>query len=326
MNFLSLYFGFERRFSLLPLFLIVSIAAQTAGAKEILPPDVYQNTLRIRMELERIRKATGKPRELRPEINIRHALPREVFFQAITFWVKSVRLCKEFRRAGHYYPTKIEITPPDKVVPGDVWVLTENARGRLSCVRRELGLEPLKLVPPLDNRKNPSDVFRSIVQANRQINLILRHKFAPGDVFAIVSLTNEYMREVLDRVAPGWRADAGLTPAYVKQKQPIDVFRQLIKCLSVIRQIAEISDIPILDFDPDYSQEILPSDVYDMASLVFSEVRHFSTLAGVRKRYRLRSREDKVPSDVFQQARWLEDLLIEFEKRTRHRTNWRASQ
>jgi hypothetical protein len=193
-------------------------------------------------------------------------------------------------------------------------------------VRRELGLEPLKQVPPLDNSKNPSDVFRSIVQANRQINLILSYKFAPGDVFAIVSLTNEYMREILDREAPGWRADAAQAPAYVKQKQPIDVFHQLNKCLSVIRKIAEASDIPILDFDPDYSQEILPSDVYDMASLVFSEVRYFSTLVGVRKRYRLSSREDKVPSDVFQQARWMEELLIKFEKRTRDRPNWRAVQ
>jgi hypothetical protein len=326
MYFLRLYLDFGRRLSLLPLFLIVSIAAQTAGAKEILPPDVYQNTLRIRIELERIRQATGKPLEPRPEINIRHASPREVFFQAMTLWVKSVRLCKEFRRAGHYYATKIEITPPDMVVPGDVWVLTENARGRLSCVRRELGLERLKQVPPLDNSKTPSDVFRSIVQANRQINLILSYKFAPGDVFAIVSLTNEYMREIMDRVAPGWRADAGQAPVYVKQKQPIDVFHQLFKSLSIIRRIAEVSDIPILDFDPDYSQEILPSDVYDMASLVFSEVRYFSTLAGVRKRYRLSSREDKVPSDVFQQAQWLEDLLIEFEKRTRHRPNWPAAQ
>ncbi len=326
MNILNLYFGFERRFFLLPLFLIVSIVAQSADAKEILPPDVYQNTLRIRMELERIRQATGKPLELRPEINIRHASPREVFFQAITFWVKSVRLCKEFRRAGFYHATKIEITPPDKVVSGDVWVLTENARGRLSCVRRELGLEPLKQVSPLDNSKNPSDVFRSIVQANRQINLILSYKFAPGDVFAIVSLTNQYMREILNRVAPGWRSDAGQAPAYVKQKQPIDVFRQLIECLSIIRRIAELADIPMLDFDPDYSQNIGPSDVYDIASLVFSEVRHMSTLAGARKRYRIRSREDKVPSDVFQQARWLEDLLIEFEKRARHQVDWRTSQ
>jgi len=326
MYFLKLHFGFGRRFSLLSLFLIVSIAAQTAAAKEILPADVYQNTLRIRMELERIRQATGKSLEPRPEIKIRQASPREVFFQAMTLWVKSVRLCKEFRRAGHYYATKIEITPPDKVVPGDVWVLTENARGRLSCVRRELGLESLKQVPPLDYSKNPSDVFRSIVQANRQLNLILNYKFAPGDVFAIVFLTNEYMREILDRVAPGWRADGGQIPDYLKQKQPIDVFQQLNKSLAVVRRIAEAADIPILDFDPDYSQEILPSDVYDMASLVFSEVRHFSTLAGVSKRYRLSSREDKIPSDVFQQARWLESLLIEFEKHTRHRPDWRAAQ
>ena len=40
-----------------------------------------------------------KPHDPRPEIAVRNAQPREVFFQAVTLWIKADRLCKELRGA-----------------------------------------------------------------------------------------------------------------------------------------------------------------------------------------------------------------------------------
>lgn len=57
------------------LFVHVGVAA------EIEPPDVYQSTMVIRGELERIREALGKPSDSRAEIDVRNAQPREVFFR-----------------------------------------------------------------------------------------------------------------------------------------------------------------------------------------------------------------------------------------------------
>ncbi len=298
---------------------------QSAQAREIQPADVYQNTMVIRAELEEIRKVLGKPRDPRPEIKIRGAAPREVFFQAITLWVKTERLCKEMRRAGIYYATRVEVAPPDNVVPGDVYTLTKNARGRLSCVRRVLELDYHITPPPRDASKTPSDVFRSIVQANRQLNLLLAHRFEPRDVFAVVSLTNDYVRATLDRLSPNRAASAAKLPAYVGGKRPADVFRQLTRCLAVAKRIARRSNLQMLDFEPDFEQSIVPSDVFDIASLVFSEVRYFATKLAVKKRYKVRTITDKVPSDVYQQAVWLEHLLRTFERLVARHPDWQGS-
>ncbi len=64
--------------------LLGSLFVDDGLAAEIEPPDVYQSTMVVRGELERIREALDKPRDSRAEINIRNAQPREVFFQAVT--------------------------------------------------------------------------------------------------------------------------------------------------------------------------------------------------------------------------------------------------
>ena len=121
------------------------------------------------------------------------------------------------------------------------------------------------------------------MQANRQLNHLLTSPFSPGEVFAIVNLSNEYVAETLDRLVPGWRADAPPLPAYVEGKAPIDVFGRLTRCYAVVRQIAKRSELALLEFEAD------------------------------KKRYKFRPQTDKVPSDVYQQAQHLEALLAKFE-------------
>ena len=302
--------------------LLGCVVAQIGAAAEIEPPDVYQSTMVIRGELERIREALDEPSDARVEIYVRNAQPREVFFQAVTLWVKANRLCKETRRADMPAVSKVEIAPPRYVTPRDVWVMTRNTLGRISCVKRELELRGDVAAPPRDPAKTPSDVFRSIVQANRQINLLLEYPFTPSDVFAIVTLANEFVAETLDAFAPEWRADEPALPAYSEGRQPVDVFRQLLRCFAIIERIAAHSGLTMLELKPAVDQSIVPGDVFDLASLVFSEVRFFATQIGVRKRYTLRVHGEKVPSDVFQQAQRLEAFLDRFESMAESNRDW----
>ena len=294
-------------------------------AKQIEPPDVYQNTLIIRGELERIRVALGKPLEQRPDIDVRGAVPREVFFQAITLWVKSERLCREARGAGASSLARIQVAPPDDVTPGDVWTLTLNAIGRLSCVKRVLDLDGDVERPPRDASKTPTDVFRSVVRANRQLNLLLEHPFSPTDVYAIVTLTNDYLIETMDKLSPDWRADAPKMPPRAVGKKPKDVYRQLTRGLGMIQRIAVHSNLGMLEFSANFDQDIGPSDVFDIASLVLSEVRYFASEVGVEKRYAFRDFGKKVPADVYQLALWQEALLKRFEALAMRDPEWHAN-
>ena len=110
--------------------LLGCLIASTSSASEIQPPDVYQNTLIVRGERERIRLAMQKPHDPRLEIAVRNAQPREVFFQAVTLWIKADRLCKELRGARLPETTKVEVAPPADVEPSDVWEMTKNTLGR----------------------------------------------------------------------------------------------------------------------------------------------------------------------------------------------------
>ena len=88
---------------------IAPATVPAASAKDIQPPDVFQNTLVIRAELEEIREFMGRPSIWRPEIIVRGAQPREVFFQAITLWVKAIRLCHEARGGSGQNLAKIKL-------------------------------------------------------------------------------------------------------------------------------------------------------------------------------------------------------------------------
>ena len=69
----------------------------------------------------------------------------------------------------------------------------------------------------------------------------------------------------------------------------------------------------------------MPSDVFDIASLVLSEVRYFASKVGVKKRYAFREFGKIVPSDVYQLVLWQEALLETFEALAKRDPEWHAN-
>ena len=66
------------------------------------------------------------------------------------------------------------------------------------------------------------------------------------------------------------------SPPFEPRKQPADVYRRLVECFALIQQIAERSKIKILTLrisEADMA-EATPSDVFDIASLVVSELAY----------------------------------------------------
>ena len=276
-------------------------------------------------------------------------------------------MCKETRHADMPEISRVEMAPPRKVTPRDVWVMTRNALGRISCIKRELGLRGDVAAPARDPAMTPTGVFRSIVQANRQLNLLLEraypsairlltqarssaagqldgapairsivqanrqlnllleYPFAPSDVFSIVTLSNEFIAGTLDAFIPEWRASEPPLPDYSGGMQPVDVFGQLLRCIAITERIAAHSGLTMLEFRPAIEQSIVPGDVFDLASLVFSEVRFFATQVEVRKRYTLRVHTEMAPSDVYQEALRLESLLARFEDAAQTNPGWHAN-
>lgn len=289
-----------------------------ADAPETIAADVYSRMSRVHGDIELIRFVMGKPKIEGPEITVTGVVPREVYFQAITMFRKANRLSFEQTRVVASTPE----TPAGDIDPGNVLAVVNAALERISHVKARLEITTVPATPQPDSSKTPTDVFRTIVQANRQLNLLLDERFAPSDVFQHVTLAVGYAARLLARF-PGDRIPEA--PELIAGKQPRDVYRRLVGCFSVIRDIAAGSGLDILELQAgdDHTGYVTPSDVYDIASLLVSELAYIhSQLEGAKSPRQVYYPGRKFPSDVDQRVGILEAQLIELRRLVVAHPDW----
>lgn len=310
---------------LVPLLGPERISAQSPNRENLEPPDVYQHVDRLRGELELLRKFMARPTEGRPELGISEAEPREVFFQALTLFRKAERFCFEQTRERN----REEPQPPSEgqILPGDVYRVVDGALERVLRVKGRLGLkeavEPGKRI----DLKTPSDVLRSIIQANRQFNLLLERKFSPSDVYQQVTIAVGYAERLLGAFPTA--ESMPQTPASQPNKKPSDVYVRLLDSYQRVRATSISSNHRALKLErpaAELIQNVAPSDVYDIASLLVSELdflhRQLGSAPPPRPVY---FPGKKNPSDVFQRAGILAQQLIELQNHVSENPNWLKS-
>ena len=92
------------------------------------------------------------------------------------------------------------------------------------------------------------------------------------------------------------------------------MYRLLLGCFELVRSIAEQSDLQILELWVDDADidTVTPSDVYDIASLLVSELAYLDRqLNDSPSKRKARYPGHKVPSDVFQRVGILNGQLEE---------------
>jgi hypothetical protein len=278
-----------------------------ADRQDIAPPEVYVDTLLVRDELELIRLEMGKPQDTRREIGVANAEPREVFFQALTLFHKANRLSFELTRERAELPEK----PIGAIRLAHVRDVLEAVLERLRRVKGVLGSFEQSRKRARDPAKTHSDVFRSIVQANRQVNLLLNEPYAPSDTFQQVTLAVGYAAQLRAQFA-GTRMPE--TPAFERRKRPADVAQ--------VRAVMQHSGLNALTLDL-HPDTVTSSDVYDIASLIVSELSFLhSHLNGVLAPPDAYYPGRKFPADVYQRAGLLEALLIDLQALVETSPSW----
>jgi hypothetical protein len=291
------------------------MSLRQADRQDIEPPDVYVDTFLVRDELELIRLEMGKPKDTRREIGVAEAEPREVFFQALTLFHKANRLSFELTRERAELPEK----PVGAIRMAHVRDVLEAVLERLQRVKGVLGSFERSRKRAREPARTPSDVFRSIVQANRQVNLLLNQQFAPSDVFQQVTLAVGYAAQLRTQF-PGTRMPEA--PVFERRKRPADVYHRLIECFARVRDVMQHSGLNALTLDM-HPETVTPSDVYDIASLLVSELSFLhSHLNGVLAPPDTYYPGRKFPSDVYQRAGLLEALLIDLQALVKTSPSW----
>lgn len=196
---------------------------------------------------------------------------------------------------------------------------------RIACVQEALQLPQQREQPSRDESKTPTDVFKSIVQANRQLNILLEHEFSPADVYGQIQVANDYSAELLTMLTH-FNEQPTVTvtemPPYKRGKRPEDVYQRLTECFALVGRIAQTSGLSILEFAPDPSPTITPSDVHDVTALIVSELYYFSTLLHSKLPEVPLRHQRKLPSHVYQRSELLHAQLTTIEGLVERYPNW----
>lgn len=291
------------------LLLVVMLApCALAAEKKIEPPDVYQLVMSISQRIEHLRWYMGRPKLDLPPPKVSGLSPHEVYFQARTLFEKANRLAFELTLDDVDMP----LSPAGGIEPRDVYDMCRAAGQRLVHVEHMLNIQDKTTYPAREAGRTPTDVFLAVVQANRQLNLMMDKQFSPSDVFRQVTLAVSYVDTILAQ-QPNPPLPYKPTPI-IPGKRPVDVYRRLMTCYSLVSKIGAKLDVHMAHLDSWMvdDEKVQPADVFDLASFILSELADIhSNMKDVAPPRKVRWQRGKFPSDVCQRVGVLERQLHE---------------
>ena len=312
-----------------PVFFAVLLAAGFStpglrGQEAITTPEVHLLARTIQEEIEIVRWQMGRPLETRPRIPLSEVAIRVNFRQAMTLWRKVNQLGVELVGGGETPPI-VPVPRGGAYGPAQVHQVLVSVFDRLQEIRAGAGivgrsdLAQAPPEPPLDPTANPSDVFQVIVQCNRQVNRMLERQFQPGDVFQQVQQAIYYTSDILS--ASGDPDPFPAVPEYITGLRPGDVYGQLLLVFERLSVGFESLGIDMVRWSGgvyEVDDSLTPSDVFDLATLLLSELEYLHSLVPQSRAPLLVPHPGlRFPSDVYQQVGILSDQAARFMIRAR---------
>ncbi len=208
---------------------------------DIQPANCYARAQRLLGELRLIGAEMGRSPDTRALPEIKDAAPRECYFEALALFAKADRLNQEL--TGD--PTDGLPHPPAlaQLRPQHVLEVIDAALRELDMVKADLQLAERAAEPALEPARQPSDVLRSLIDANRQLGRLLERPFTPSDVYRQVGLASTYAARLVARAG----ATAPAPAPFVRGKRPADCYDKLLACLARLGAIARAGGQTVLD-------------------------------------------------------------------------------
>jgi hypothetical protein len=268
--------------------------------QSITSADVFARVQLVRKELDDIRFEMGKSKSRDVGLLVEGATPHEVFFQAKTLDQKVARLTRELTEQAESLGEKER---PGDIRPFHVWKVIDTSLHRILSLKQQLGLTLANSEALPDPETTPTQVFFVIGLANKQLNLLLMHQFSPKDVAEQVSLGMGYTTDLLRKFSSG--PTSAPLPSLERGRIPWDSYRRLIDCYMVLGDIARASNIKMLNLATQNLDrpDIQPNDVYDLATLIISELAYLhARLPNTLPPKKSSLHGPILPSHVYQQA------------------------
>ena len=276
-------------------------------------PDVHVLAQAIQQEVEVIRWHMGRPPEERPLIPVSGVAIRENFGQAMTLWQKANQLAVNLVGGGEP-PPAVFLQLGEQYGPSHVHTVLSSVLARLQEIREGMGIvgtseiEDAVARPAPNPQSTPSDVFRSIVQSNRQLNRMLERPVQPGDLYQQVQQGIYHLSTIL--AAAGDPNPLPSAPAYEPGLRPGHVYGRLLQAFERLSAAFEALGLQVVQYGGGYriDEMLTPSDVFDLAVQMESELEYLNGLMlGSGAPLRAAHPGLRWPSDIYQQAGILVD-------------------
>jgi hypothetical protein len=249
--------------------------SQEVQAQEKSPADVYAQLESLCDDIEQVRKEMGSPVDAVPDVIVSGIQPRHNFFQALSLSRRINRLCYDITGEDGFYPPS---SPSySDIQPRDVLAVVEASQRTVRHLKEHLGADTGVTTHAVEPDHTPGDVFRLLIRASRQVSLLLDAKPSPTGVFEqltdALGTTNRLLTQFPDRAEP-------ITPKYERFKTPADVHAQLVKCTEQLNKVLKASNLGVMEVDWNLEPaQITPNDVYQLATLIVSELKYLESLA-----------------------------------------------
>lgn len=296
------------------------VSGHELSVQSITPADVFARVQLVRKELDDLRFEMGKPKSREVGLLVEDATPHEVFFQAKTLNRKVARLVTELTEKPEIIGTEED---PEDIHPFHVWNMIDTSLHHILSLKQQLGLPLTNSEALADAGTTPNQVFFVIGLANTQLNLLLMHQFSPKDAAEMVSLGIEYTTQLLRRF-PTAPAPAPL-PSLERGRKSWNSYDHLIDCYMVLGNIARASNIRMLTLAPQNLDrpDIQSNDVYDLATLVISELAYLHAhLPHIPPPQPVGLHAPILPSHVYQQVGGLLAQLQELQTQVQAHPDW----
>ena len=251
-----------RRFNVAAaLFLCMS---SLADAQSVDNPDVYALASQVADEIEFIREVMGRPFDDSPRLPATGVSQFEVYFQAQTLFRKSNQLAQEYAGTARIPAPPV---PEGELEPSDTHTVVAAALEQVMLVKEALGIET-ELPEQSRGSASATGVFMTILDTNRQLNLLLDVPILPRDVYEQVTLAVLYSAAILaNQGVEDYVPDAEPFDGY---RRPADVYRLLLNSADVLSRMAEKSGVSVLRLSSrrNIPDDIEPGHVYDVARIL----------------------------------------------------------
>ncbi len=291
--------------------------------EEITSADVFQRAQVFQNELKLICYELGVSQAEAMSLQVSNAEMRDVYYQAIQLFERSRELSIEYQGYPSTDESSLFLNDPQAF---DVWTVMGSALEYLNGIKKKLGTlnqEGDGLPRDNSNQPNLNNLLTMMIQLNHEMDAASPQGVSLSDGYQGITFAIGYSARLLSVFPDAKRIPDA--PPIEHGKRLIDVKERLIQCDHFIREIARVSQVPLLSVEQknDVKSHVTSSDIYDFSFLLVAKLSALhNRLKDSQALPEAYFSGQKIPAQLHQRAGILEDQLSQLVQFVKANPKW----